>query len=84
VRGEWLLVCLAYNIKRLHTLLSGAVPAPAPLAQIAAPVAALLVPGAAWLGRLFYYRLLRVCAPSPALAHATVCLGGVAFSPTGC
>jgi transposase len=60
VNGEWILVCLAYNIKRLHTLLGGTVPATAPPASIVAPVAVWmsigLTPWASSLGLLFYRR----------------------------
>ncbi len=88
VTGEWILVCLAYNIKRLHTLLGGVVPATVQTAQFAAPVAALglvlLATLASSLDRLFY----RVAPPSRASVPAPVlnasCLGRVAFSPTGC
>ncbi len=39
VNGEWILVCLAYNIKRLHCLLAGTVPAGMTAAQVAAALA---------------------------------------------
>jgi len=88
VTGEWILVCLAYNIKRLHTLLGGVAPALAQAAQFAAPVATLglvlLVTLAASLDRLFC-RIAppsRVSVPHPVLIAS--CLGCVAFSPTGC
>jgi Transposase DDE domain len=44
--GEWILVCLAYNIKRLHTLLGGLVPAGVHAAQVAAARAVFVF---AWL-----------------------------------
>ena len=88
VRGEWILVCLAYNSKRLHTLLGGVVPALAPAVRIAAPVAApvlvLLAALAALLGRLFSHIALRSSAswPHRALHASCPCLAD--FSPTGC
>jgi hypothetical protein len=88
VRGEGILVCLAYNIKRLHTLLGGVVPAMAQTAQVAAPVAALvgllLATLASALGRLCYRIRLPSSASVPDLALTASCLGGAAFSPTGC
>jgi transposase len=88
VRGEWILVCLAYNIKRLHTLLDGVVPATAQTAQIAAPVATLLglllATLASSLDRLFYCIRRRCRAPVPALALTASWFGGADFSPTGC
>ncbi len=88
VTGEWILVCLAYNIKRLHTLLGRVVPAAAQTAQIAAPMAALvlvlLAALASSLGRLFYRTAPRSSAPCPNLALTASCLRLADFSPTGC
>lgn len=74
VTGEWILVCLAYNIKRLHTLLGGVVPAAITPARIAAPVATLVLvllsPLAALLGHPFYQRTPRPSEPFPELAFA--------------
>jgi transposase len=85
VTGEWILVCLAYNIKRLHTLLGGVVPA---TAQIAAPGAALLfVPLTALassLGRLFYRIAPRSSVACPSRARTASCWRLAPFSPTGC
>jgi transposase len=57
VTGEWLLVCLAYNIKRLHTLWDGLVPTALRAAQFTVPCAAsvcgLLCALAALLGHPF-------------------------------
>jgi transposase len=87
VTGEWFLVCLAYNIKRLHTLLGGVLPATAQLAQIAAPVAALLFALLATLtasiGPPFYRPGPRSRAAFPDLARTAACLGCADFSPTG-
>ncbi len=88
VTGEWILVCLAYNVKRLHALLDGVVSATARTAQVAAPIAALglvlLATLASSIERLFY----RLAAPSrvsfPTLVLNASCLGPLAFSPTGC
>ena len=87
VTGEWILVCLAYNIKRLHTLWGGTVPAAASLAQTTAhrtAVPPMLATLAAVFGRLFYYVVLRSGRPDRALARivASSCLAE--FSPTGC
>jgi Transposase DDE domain len=84
VRGEWLLVCLAYNIKRLHTLLDGIVPAGVQAAQVAAALAGDM---RSWLAALA--RAQR----RPATAAASSCGSGlfsvvhlclVELSPTGC
>jgi hypothetical protein len=88
VTGEWILVCLAYNIKRLHTLLGGVAPATAKIARIAAPVAALVLmlraAPAAVLGRLCYQLAPRSTASFPDLACTASCLCLADFSPTGC
>jgi transposase len=88
VTGEWILVCLAYNIKRLHTLLGGVAPPTAETAQLAAPMAAvvlvLLAALTSSLGRLFYRTAPRSTASCPALACTASCLRLAAFSPTGC
>lgn len=87
VTGEWILVCLAYNIKRLHTLLGGVVPAAVTPARIAAPMTAvvpLLAALVALLGRLFYPRTPRSRASVPDRAFNRVRLCRAAFSPTGC
>lgn len=88
VTGEWILVCLAYNIKRLHTLLGGVAPATAPTTQIAGPVAPLvdllLVTLASVRRRLFCLRrrCSRVSGPYHPLNVSH--FGAAAFSPTGC
>jgi transposase len=88
VRGEWILVCLAYNIKRLHTLLHGVVPAAGMPAQIATPVAAvvrlLCAPLAALLGHLFYQRTPPFSRSVQVLACNKVGLCLAYFSPIGC
>lgn len=69
VTGEWILVCLAYNSKRLHTLLGGVVPVAGTPDQVATPVAASVLlrfsPLAALLGPLFYQRVPRSRMPCP-------------------
>lgn len=86
VRGEWILVCLAYNIKRLHTLLGGVVPQPAHLTPLLAAMVLLLRSALApWCRRgLCSQRIPRPRRPAPALAFNIVgpCLAD--FSPTGC
>ena len=85
MRGEWILVCLAYNVKRLHTLCEGVVPT---AALCAVPVIALgRVVGASLaslLGRLVYCLRPRSPACLPALALSPGCRGQADFSPTGC
>jgi len=87
VSGEWILVCLAYNIKRLHTLLGGWAPLKTPAAHIATAVAVsvlLLTATASSLGRAFYQleRHPRSSFPDPAPDSSRFCRCG--FSPTGC
>jgi transposase len=86
--GEWLLVCLAYNIKRLHTLLGGIVPAGLHAAQVAA---ALAVSVLAWVAVLLPMRQQpAVHAPagtaypcsSDARRVPSACVSEL--SPTGC
>jgi transposase len=87
VAGEWILVCLAYNIKRLHTLLRGVAPARDQAAHVAATVAAFLLLLAAIVparGRVLDRRASRSDASFPGRARniAYPCLSK--FSPTGC
>lgn len=85
VTGEWLLVCLAYNIKRLHTLLGGVVPTTAHSAALgAALVVVLLAPLASLIGRLVSRAASPFHAFVPDLALNVSCLGHPVFSPTGC
>ena len=87
VTGEWTLVCLAYNIKRLHTLLGGVVPAACQTAQIAAHRAAflrVLLPVVSLLGRMFHRITLRASTPCFNLTSIVSCPRWVEFSPTGC
>jgi Transposase DDE domain len=87
-QGEWILVCLAYNIKRIHTLLGGIVPAGVHAVQVAAARAAVVL---AWLVTLAYRRpcpAARSAVHTPASFNSTVrsswlsCL--TELSPTGC
>jgi transposase len=85
VTGEWLLVCLAYNIKRLHTLLGGVAPVAAQTSQIAVQMAALLlVLLTSTRGRLFYSAAPRSSPPCPNFARTVSCRRVAGFSPTGC
>jgi hypothetical protein len=87
VTGEWMLVCLAYNIKRLHTLLGGVAPAAAQTAQLAAHRAAflrVLLPLASMLGRVLHQTALPASTPCPTLALTVSYRHWPAFSPTGC
>jgi transposase len=88
VQGEWILVCLAYNIKRLHSLLGGSVPAGVHAAQVAAAFA---VSALAWVLALIPMRPQpAVHAPaetaypgsSVALRLPAACV--LELSPTGC
>ena len=88
VNGEWTLVCLAYNIKRLHRLLGGTLPAGVSAAQVAAARAAALW---RWLTVLPRKRLrargqeaavLACLGASVAIFTSTSCL--FELSPTGC
>ena len=87
VNGEWILVCLAYNIKRLHTLLGGIVPAGVHAAQVAAAFA---VSTLAWVLALVPMRR-QPAVPTPAetaysgsgaLSLLYTCVPEL--SPTGC
>jgi transposase len=86
--GEWLLVCLAYNIKRLYTLLGGVVPAALDAAQVAAARAVSALVWLVWLlplrwqpaGRRLAQTACRLSSASPRLQD--VCL--LELSPTGC
>lgn len=87
VSGEWILVCLAYNIKRLHTLLGGWAPSRTPAAHCATAVAVsvvLLTDAATSVGRTFYLlgRYLLSSLPDLTRHSSTSCLSK--FSPTGC
>jgi hypothetical protein len=85
VRGAWILVCLAYHIQRLHTLLGGVVPQPAQLTALLAAVVLLVRAALAPLCRgRFSQPSPRSRRSGPALAFNMVgpCLVG--FSPTGC
>jgi len=88
VNGEWLLVCLAYNIKRLRTLWGGVVPAAAQTTdaarQAAALVVVLLTALASLLGHLFQHDTRAAGKPSPNATHTVLCRRGVGFSPTSC
>jgi hypothetical protein len=88
VNGEWTLVCLAYNIKRLHTLLSGTVPAGVRAAQVAAALADAVH---RWLAMLRWKRPRSFAQAAAALAG--LCTAVVRWtissclcelSPTGC
>jgi transposase len=90
--GEWCLVCIAYNLKRLHVLLGGTLPSVAlaraaqrtDQAKIAAPCAFRRL--AAWgRHRIRAHRcsLWRLAAPRGPAAPVQA-LSPVAFSPTGC
>ena len=75
VTGEWILVCLAYNIKRLHTLLDGMVPALV-LVQLATLASSL---------QHLCYRISQPASAScPVLTLNAACPGRTDFSPTGC
>jgi hypothetical protein len=87
VSGEWILVCLASNIKRLHTLLGGTAPLRAEAGPRAAVVAAsvvLLTATTSFLGRTFSPLNRRAYSSfaDPARASSRFCLCG--FSPTDC
>jgi transposase len=88
VTGEWLLVCLAYNIKRLHTLLGGVAPAAAPIAQIVAPIAALVRPPLATpvsvFGHMRSQTVPRADLFGPTRARTDFHRCPATFSPTGC
>jgi transposase len=93
--GAWCLVCLAYNLKRLHVLLGGVLPSlalarathGAPLAKIA-PLEG-VCRAVARLGRLLFDHLSPSCRRTAthrrAPRHATpLTLSFYPFSPTGC
>lgn len=86
--GEWILVCLAYNIKRLYTLLGGVVPVGLQAAQAAAAAA---VAALAWVAALFPRSGQPVLYAPAEVAHlcgrdalslSYTCLPEL--SPTGC
>jgi len=88
VNGEWTLVCLAYNIKRLHRLLGGILPAAASAAQVAAALAHAL---RRWRAARRWKRLRALAQAVAALAGlcTAVLLWTIAsclceLSPTGC
>jgi hypothetical protein len=84
-RGEWILICLAYNIKRLHTLLGRVVPQPAHLTALLAAVVLLVRPALApWCRGRCAQRSPRArrSVPVPAFNIVGLCLAD--FSPTGC
>jgi transposase len=88
VTGEWILVCLAYNIKRLHTLWGGVVPAAARTAQPTAPRAAVLL-ALGTLASLRGRRFCRIvsCSDKPCYRNLALTLSShrfAGFSPTGC
>jgi transposase len=90
--GEWCLVCLAYNLKRLHVLLGGMLPSVA-LAHAAQrhDLASIVAPRAfRWWGarsghriRTHFYSFLHHHARHARLAPSPV-PPAFAFSPTGC
>jgi len=93
--GEWCLVCLAYNLKRLHVLLGGVLPsvALAQVAQEAARAPIRLLQGArravARLGRRLadHVPLARGRAAhqtTPSRRNTPVIISFYPFSPTGC
>jgi len=88
VNGEWLLVCLAYNIKRLHSLWGGTVPTVVQTsripAQLAAVAAVLLTALASLLGHLFQHDGRHASKLSPNPTCTVSCRFLVELSPTGC
>ena len=87
VSGEWILVCLAYNIKRLHTLLGGCVPSTTPAAHIATAVViagVLLTAAATSIGRAFSLWSYALLSSVPDLTRHSSDSRLCQFSPTGC
>jgi transposase len=86
--GEWILVCLAYNIKRLHTLLGGIVPAGVQAAQVAAAravsVFAWLVACACGRPRPAVRSAAHAAASFDRTVPSTLCPCLAELSPTGC
>jgi transposase len=93
--GEWCLVCFAYNLKRLHALLSGVLPSLA-LAQAAQRAAASASDLLQATGQAVVWRIGLVFAPVLHALHPAACQHplprsiprttafGLLFSPTGC
>jgi transposase len=90
--GEWCLVCLAYNLKRLHVLLGGVLPSVA-LARLAQPGSIGALGAAcrllAYLGHLLFEQLVdhqpRAGAWQRSARRATpLIISFYPLSPTGC
>jgi transposase len=81
--GEWCLVCLAFNLKRLHLLLQGDAQRLGGRPDSPARRAHLLSLRDALLTRL-YWMVIRPRRPASALFAWTRCRSLSVFSPTGC
>jgi transposase len=86
--GEWRLVCLAYNLKRLHALLGGVLPSVA-LARRAqeaqpGPIGCLRAACRLLFERLFHYRPGAAAQQRSARRATPPIISFSPFSPTGC